>query len=157
MDKPVVDIFTYTTIKGPRKRDGACGYVLQTITPDGPRTLEDFVLLHDMAGQRAELTATLSALERINRSCIIILHTASEYVRSGFEGLLDKWVECGWKTSRGGDVANREEWLRILSIRNANDISVVVEPDHEYASWLEHETEKFYRKEIRNGISPDHN
>lgn len=150
MDKQTVDIFTYTTIKGPRRRDGACGYVLQTITPAGLRTLEDFVLLHDMAGQRAELTAALSALERINRSCTIILHTASEYVRQGFEGLIDRWAGCGWKTSRGVDVANREEWLRILPIRNGNGISVVVETDHEYASWLEHETEIFYRKETRH-------
>lgn len=147
MDKPVVDIFTYTTIKGPRRRDGACGYVLQTVTAAGIRTREGFSVLYEMSEQRAELTAALYALERLNRSCIIILHTDSEYVRSGLEGLMDRWEKNGWKNSRGDEIANRQEWLRMKEIRNGNDISVVVGNDHEYAPWLEHETENFFRKE----------
>ena len=40
---------------------------------------------------RMELTAAIEALRSLNRSCEVILHTDSQYLRGGVTGWMDSW------------------------------------------------------------------
>lgn len=80
MDK--VNIYLYTTIKGPRAREGSYTYILEYMTEKGPATLTEQGNLA-ATENRANLLVFIKALERIRRPCELEVYTDSEYIRSG--------------------------------------------------------------------------
>ena len=48
---------------------------------------------------RMELTAAIEALRSLNRSCVVVLHTDSQYLRGGVTGWIDSWRSNGWRTA----------------------------------------------------------
>jgi len=70
-----------------------------------------------------EMTAVIRALEKcieINENDVII-YTDSKYVKMGLTEWYKKWVSNGWKTSTGGDVANKSLWVRLLELIKLNN------------------------------------
>jgi len=47
-----------------------------------------------------ELMAAIQALETLNRSCSVRLHTDSKYVLHGITEWMANWKKRGWKTDR---------------------------------------------------------
>ena len=64
---------------------------------------------------RMELTAAAMALETLKRSCRVVLHTDSEYVRLGITRWHTGWVRKNWRTAAGDPVANMDLWQRLLT------------------------------------------
>ncbi|MGZ4959360.1 MAG: ribonuclease HI [Methylomonas sp.] len=62
---------------------------------------------------RMELMAAIQALETLNRSCCVRLHTDSKYVLHGITEWMINWKKRGWKTAGNKPVKNEELWRRL--------------------------------------------
>ena len=67
----------------------------------------------DTTNNRMELMAAIGALEALTESCVVTLHTDSQYVRQGITTWMSNWVRRGWKTAGGDPVKNRDLWERL--------------------------------------------
>ena len=71
---------------------------------------------------RMELTAAAAALEALTRSCRVVLHTDSEYVRNGVTRWSTGWVRRNWRNAAGDPVANIDLWRRLLTAAARHEI-----------------------------------
>ena len=71
---------------------------------------------------RMELTAAIEALQSLNRSCEVRLHTDSQYLRGGVTGWLDAWKANGWRTASRKPVKNDDLWRRLDAAARRHDI-----------------------------------
>jgi ribonuclease HI len=62
---------------------------------------------------RMELMAAIKALEALNRSCSVELHTDSQYLRGGITAWIHSWKRKGWRTADGKPVKNQDLWERL--------------------------------------------
>lgn len=62
---------------------------------------------------RMELTAAISALETLKRSCAVDLYTDSEYVKNGITSWITGWKRNGWRTADKKPVKNVDLWKRL--------------------------------------------
>lgn len=132
-----VNIYTTSGIRSPRAGSGRVGYILEIKTKKGPATLTKFAEILNETANRSELRVLNRALERLTVPCELTIYTESRYVAAGIEEL-PRWQENGWKTSRGTDVANKEEWQETAELLNGHAVSVTTE-NHEYRAWLRSE------------------
>jgi ribonuclease HI len=77
----------------------------------------------DTTNNRMELMAAISALETLTRSCVIELHTDSQYLRGGVMGWMDNWKKRGWLTADKKPVKNIELWQRLDEARGRHEVS----------------------------------
>ena len=52
----------------------------------------------------------------------IRVFTDSNYVRMGLTEWSKNWERNGWKTSSGGDVKNKDEWIKMIELMRKFDI-----------------------------------
>ncbi|HOK09268.1 MAG TPA: ribonuclease HI [Candidatus Hydrogenedens sp.] len=64
---------------------------------------------------RMELRAAVEALKALKRKCEVIVYTDSEYLKKGMTEWLPKWMDNGWKTTKG-DVKNADLWFELKSL-----------------------------------------
>jgi len=140
MDK--VNIFTYTTVRGPGTKDGSFTYILEYITDKGPATLTKHGTLEKVTEKQAELQTVLEAIGRLRKQCEITIYTESNYLKRGAEDWLPGWISAEWKNTRGKPVANSEEWQQMAKKLGEHAISFEVGKKHSYYAWLHTETEK---------------
>jgi len=69
-----------------------------------------------------ELTAVIKALESLNRSCIIIITTDSNYVKNGITDWINNWKNNGWKTAKKQPVKNKDLWVALDQLVSKHDI-----------------------------------
>tara|TARA_B100001250_G_scaffold359275_1_gene336072 strand:- start:904 stop:1344 length:441 start_codon:yes stop_codon:yes gene_type:complete len=71
-----------------------------------------------------EMTAVIKALEKCLELELktIRLFTDSNYVLMGLVEWSKNWQRNGWKTASGGEVKNKELWLRMLDLMEPFDI-----------------------------------
>jgi ribonuclease HI len=62
---------------------------------------------------RMELTAVIEALAALKRSCDVVIHTDSQYVKLGITEWMRQWERRGWKTADRKPVKNVELWQRL--------------------------------------------
>lgn len=132
-----VNLYTASGIRSPRAGSGTAGYILEVMTQKGPATLTKTAEILNATANQSELRILNMALARLKEKCSLTIHTESQYVAAGIEEL-SRWQENGWKTSRGTDVANKEEWLETAELLNGHAFSVTTE-NHEYRAWLRSE------------------
>ena len=72
---------------------------------------------------RMELTAAAEALEALTRSCVVVVHTDSEYVRNGITRWHTGWVRRNWRNASGDPVANMDLWRRLLDAAGRHEIT----------------------------------
>ena len=138
-----VNIYTYTTIQGPKKRAGIGMFILETITSKGEATFTKQVELEPMTEHQAELFVLCKAMEKLKRCCQINIHTQSQFVSSAVtNGWVETWHKNGWKNSKKQDVANAEEWQKMLNLLNNNVFSFKVCEKHKYLNWMKNELAK---------------
>ena len=68
---------------------------------------------HETTNNRMELMAAIMALEGLNQSSSVKLHTDSKYVLQGITEWMDNWKKRGWKTSAKKPVKNEDLWRRL--------------------------------------------
>lgn len=136
-----VNIYIYTTIKGPGKRSGSYTYILETPTAKGPVTKTIKGTLEGESESSAALKVTLAALGRLNKPCTVTVYTDTSYLKSGVEWM-PRWKEQGWLTSKKTEVVNRSLWERLDEMLQKHTIEFKVDEKHAYRSWLMDNTEK---------------
>ncbi|MGR9114369.1 MAG: ribonuclease HI [Gammaproteobacteria bacterium] len=67
----------------------------------------------ETTNNRMELMAAIQALETLNRSCKVEMHTDSKYVMLGITEWLPNWKKRGWKTASRKPVKNEDLWRRL--------------------------------------------
>lgn len=132
-----VNIYTASGIRSPRAGNGTAGYILEVMTQNGPATLTKTAEILNATANQSELRILNMALARLTKKCSLTIYTESGYVAAGIEEL-SRWQKNGWKTSRGTDVANKEEWMETAELLNGHAFSVTTE-NHEYRAWLRNE------------------
>lgn len=76
----------------------------------------------DTTNNRMELLAVISALNSLTRSCSIILHTDSQYVKNGITTWIHGWKKNGWKTADKKPVKNADLWLLLDEAQKRHQI-----------------------------------
>ena len=76
----------------------------------------------DTTNNRMELTAVIRALEALNRSCTVRIHTDSQYVHKGISEWIVSWKARGWKTADKKPVKNDDLWRRLDSLAQQHRI-----------------------------------
>lgn len=71
---------------------------------------------------RMELLAAISALEALRRSCLVVVHTDSQYLRDGVMKWLSGWKRNGWKTADKKQVKNQDLWMRLDAVLKTHQI-----------------------------------
>lgn len=67
----------------------------------------------ETTNNRMELMAAIQALECLNRTCAVKLHTDSKYVLQGITEWMVNWKKRGWKTAANKPVKNEDLWRRL--------------------------------------------
>lgn len=138
-----VNIYTATTFKGLNVQNGIIGYILELVTDTEPITLDSTELLHDMKPNRAELIAVIKALQRMKEKCELVIYTESPYVANAFNaGWPDKWKQNNYKTAKGGDVANADEWIKLDELLAGHKYEFRLQEEYSYRNWLKGHIEK---------------
>lgn len=137
-----VNIYTYSTIKGPGTKSGSYTYLLEYVTEKGTATLTKQGAMEQVTENQAELRVLLEAANRIHEPCEITVFTESDYLKNGVEGWLDRWKAADWKNSKGKEVANSEEWKKVAELLGTHHIVILAKEAHSYRSWIRSETEK---------------
>ena len=76
----------------------------------------------ETTNNRMELTAAIEALNALNGSRIVMLHTDSKYVMDGFNDWMPNWKKRGWKTAAKNPVKNQDLWQALDEARGRHDV-----------------------------------
>ncbi len=76
----------------------------------------------ETTNNRMELMAAIRALEGLNQSCHIRLHSDSKYVLQGITEWMDNWKKRGWQTAAKKPVKNKDLWQRLDAAMQRHDI-----------------------------------
>ena len=83
-----------------------------------------------------EMTAALEALEALEASSRVRLHTDSAYLSNAFnKGWLENWQKNGWKTASKKPVKNKGLWQKLLRAAERHEVEwiwVKGHADNEY-------------------------
>lgn len=72
---------------------------------------------------RMELLAVISALEKLNQSCVVELYSDSKYVIDSLtKGWLDSWIKNGWRKADKKPVLNVDLWERLLPLLGKHEV-----------------------------------
>jgi ribonuclease HI len=108
--------------------DGACsgnpgpggwGFVII----DGENTKSSSGCEPSTTNNRMELTAAIKAIEAVDVTLPIILHTDSTYVQKGITEWIIRWKKNNWITSSKKPVLNKDLWLQLDDYTQCRDIS----------------------------------
>ncbi len=70
-----------------------------------------------------ELIGPIRALEELNQSCRVTLHSDSQYVVDGMkEGWAKRWRGNGWMRNKRERANNRDLWGRLLDLCDAHEV-----------------------------------
>jgi ribonuclease HI len=105
LQKKIVYIFTDGACRG-NPGPGGWGAVLRYDQTE--KTL--YGSEKDTTNNRMELTAVISALAQLKRSCSVEVTTDSQYVRNGVLNWMTQWKQNGWKTANKKPVKNKDLW-----------------------------------------------
>ncbi len=100
-----IEIFTDGACRG---NPGPGGWGVLLLSGDRRKTLHGGA--QATTNNRMELTAAIEALNALNGSRTVILHTDSKYVMNGIESWIGGWKRRGWKTANRKPVKNQDLW-----------------------------------------------
>ena len=108
--------------------DGACrgnpgpgGWGVLLIAGDRRKTM--YGGERETTNNRMELTAAIEALNALNGSRMVTLHTDSKYVMEGVNSWMDGWKQRGWKTADKKPVKNQDLWQVLDEAVGRHEIS----------------------------------
>ena len=101
----IVKIYTDGACRG-NPGPGGWGVVLIA----GDRRKELYGGEAETTNNRMELKAAIEALNALNGSRSVLLHTDSRYVMDGINDWMPNWKKRGWKTASKKPVKNQDLW-----------------------------------------------
>ena len=136
-----INIYLYSSIKGGKAKNGAYTYLLEMPTQKGPVTLSKTEKVEGMTVHKSELCALAAALKRIMKSSRLVIYTDSGYLATNARDCLASWKKNGWKTAKGKQVKNLEEWQTVYQLIRKHSFKFVVSAEHSYYQRMKEETE----------------
>lgn len=141
MELKDVSLYIDTSIRGPRIRDGAYGYVLERKTAAGPATLTDVCKISASTEHRSLLMALIAALGHIRQPCRLTVYTECGYMADVLTKWLQVWEKNEWKRSRDKPLKNADEWKKAAALQAAHEVDVKLGVEHEYKIYLRREVD----------------
>lgn len=136
-----VNLYIDTSVRGPQRKKGAYGFILETITAEGPATLSKITKLEETTEHQSLCLAIREALQRIKKPCQVVVHTQSEYIVAAIKFWLQTWKYSDWLNAKGKEVADADSWQEIAS-RYEIELDAVIDITHQYKEWLCSETKR---------------
>ena len=135
-DRPQINLYLETSIKGPRIRDGAYKYVLECFLDGVPKTRDGSGQLQDATENQLALAALLAALKRITKPASIRIFTRCGHVVHALQNHWPRqWQASGWKNAKGKPVSNIDLWEQLLEALEPH-VYTITEDDHSYKEWM---------------------
>ena len=72
---------------------------------------------------RMELLAAIMSLKKIKSNSEVIIFTDSTYVKNGITEWMKNWKKNGWKNSNKKPVKNKDLWVKLDKLCEANSVS----------------------------------
>ena len=116
-----VDIYTDGACKG---NPGPGGWGAWLIAGENSKELCGGEL--NTTNNRMELMAVIEALNALNRSCDVVVHTDSQYVQKGISEWLEGWKARGWRTASKAPVKNVDLWMALDEAQSRHTIATNV-------------------------------
>ena len=141
-----VNLYIATSVKGPGRRKGSCGYVLEC--PDRPPSaknpMAETMYVGETTAHGSLLSALHEALGHVRSRCILTVYTDSPYIAAVLTEWLSEWEKRDFVTKKGKPVADWENWKKTAVLLNAAGcpVSVRFRAKHEWRNWLSWELEK---------------
>ena len=135
--KPKFEIWTDGACKG-NPGPGGWGYLIKS----KGKTTKHYGGEESTTNNRMELTAAIKALQSLETSSEVTLHTDSSYVKDGLTKWIVGWKKNGWRTSSKKPVKNKDLWLELESCTSLHQVTWVWvkghsgDPDNEMADNL---------------------
>ena len=147
-----VNLYTYSSlkcIKAAETLNAAAGYVLEFPTGKGDVTRTQTFLLCNvhkenpkMTGTEANLFVIEKALSRINAHTELDIYTEWASIYGAIaNGWLKSWEQNGWTNSDGRKIASLQSWQRVATLLRPHLVTVYLQTEHKYRSWLQREVE----------------
>jgi ribonuclease HI len=111
----------------------------------------------DTTNNRMEMTAAITALESLKRSCLVKLTTDSQYLVKGMTEWLPGWIRKHWINSKKEPVLNRDLWERLLALSQKHRIEWIWvrghagHPENERCDELARQAVEEYKKGLGTG------
>lgn len=139
-----VNLYIDTSIKGPKRRDGAFIYLLDYTTESRKQhQAKSICKIPNSTENMLTLEALVAALNRITMPCKLHIYLECRYVANAFRnGWLENWVNNDWKNAKGEPVADAERWRDIQYLLNKHEFYIHFQEHHEYHSWMKWELGK---------------
>lgn len=87
----------------------------------------------ETTNNRMELLAAIHALEALRESCIVLMHTDSQYVQKGITEWMPKWKRQNWRRGRtptSSPVKNADLWRRLDAALAPHQVQWLWVPGH---------------------------
>lgn len=141
-----VHIYVTQDSANTRKTKRNYGYVVECKIKGEPRTVEGFGQTKSTYHETS-LIAINKALERLNQSCEVHIHTEDRFVLNMLENNLERWAYNDFKTTKGKSVESEEEWRKLWEQQKRHLITSEQGP-HQYEEWMQGElrNEKHIRR-----------
>ena len=115
-----VDVYIAAEDKQPKRRERWTGYVIRAEV-DGKEAERIGTRFSGATLFNATIMTIVEVLDRFTRPAEITIHLENSWIignlttdKSG-KRVLDLWQERGWKTTRGAQVKNKDEWQRLYN------------------------------------------
>ena len=72
---------------------------------------------------RMELLAAIMSLKKIKTNSEVVIFTDSTYVKNGITEWMKNWKKQGWKNSSKKPVKNKDLWVKLDKLCEANSVS----------------------------------
>ena len=134
-----VNIYITTSIRGPARKNGGYGYVIEFIKKDGSPITRSGVGYEEKATEnRLTLRALKDALKRLTKSCSVLVFTKCEYVLSSYKnGWIHAWEKNEWSNARGIKLSNWELWRDISELSTMHKLSFEsADVKNPYEMWI---------------------
>lgn len=134
-----VNIYITTSIRGPAKRNGGYGYVIEFIKKDGSQITRSGVSYEIKATEnKLVLMALKAALKRLTKRCSALVFTKCEYVLSSYKNeWISEWKKNDWTNARGAKLSNWELWRDIWELSTMHELSFEsVDVKNPYEMWI---------------------
>lgn len=118
MTKQILNIWTDGACKG-NPGIGGWGALLRY----GDKEKEIFGGEADTTNNRMELTAVIKALQALKKSCDVVIHIDSQYVKNGMTQWMANWKKNNWRTANRKPVKNVDLWQQLDELVQSHNVS----------------------------------
>lgn len=144
-----VNLYIETSTTAFQKKERACGYVLEYITPKGQTVTREGFQKEEGTYHQEVLRTIGTALGRIREPCQITIFSRDSFVLNMISSSLPKWAEDDFK-SKGKPIVNQEEWRSVWEGIREHKVSICI-GEHAYTKWMLAEMEERSAKEKKEG------